>query len=106
MLGDGYKPVGTVFTLLSGGPLTGTFLNIEGLVFDDGREHYLLDYGIYAADVTLTVENNTTPKPGSVLLISMGLVGILGTSWARKRRPYLPGAAAKLVTKALHLTNL
>ncbi len=46
MLGDGYKPVGTVFTVLWNGnkALTGDFSNIEGLNFDDGREKYVLSY--------------------------------------------------------------
>ncbi len=83
LLGDGYKPVGTVFDVITGGQVTGTFSNVEGLVFDDGREHYILDYGGHS--VTLTVENSTTPEPASAFLISLGLAGIIVAGIARER---------------------
>lgn len=87
MLGNGYKPVGTVFTVLVTGPgaITGGFSNVEGLVFDDGRERYLLTYNHLFGVVDLTVENNTTPEPGSVFLAVLGLAGILGIGAARRR---------------------
>ncbi len=89
MLGDGYKPIGTVFTVLWAGNklLTGAFSNVEGLTFDDGREKYLLTYfGDDGSGVYLTVENNTTPEPGSVFLMSLGFAGIL-VGAARKQLP-------------------
>ncbi len=88
MLGNGPQPIGAVFTVLTGGPVTGTFSNIEGDVFDGGRERYLITYGAfspYDKDVTLTVESNTTPEPGSVVLVLLGLAGILVSGGARKR---------------------
>lgn len=87
MLGDGYKPVGTVFTVLYGygQPLTGAFSNVEGLVFDGGREKYVLSYEQdIGSGVFLTVENNTTPEPGSVFLVLLGFAGIFGIRAARK----------------------
>ncbi len=86
MLGDGYKPVGTVFTVLStGGGITGGFSNVEGLVFDGGREQYVLSYNQLFHVVDLTVENNTTPEPGSVFLMSLGFAGVLAAGAARRR---------------------
>ncbi|MDQ2841470.1 MAG: PEP-CTERM sorting domain-containing protein [Acidobacteriota bacterium] len=93
MLGNGYKPVGTVFTVLYGygNPLAGAFSNVQGLTFDDGREKYLLTYhqnidsGVLSG-VFLTVENNTAPEPGSMLLVFLGLAGILATGVARNLR--------------------
>lgn len=96
MLGNGYKPVGTVFTVLWAGnkPLTGAFSDVEGSVFDNGREAYLLSYfGNSGSGVYLTVENNTTPEPGSVFLALLGLAGILGTAGARKRSHRRPAVS-------------
>ncbi|MDQ2774982.1 MAG: hypothetical protein M3Y57_08700 [Acidobacteriota bacterium] len=85
MLGDGYKPAGTIFDVLQAdGTVTGVFSNVEGLVFDGGQEKYVLGYtGGY--EVTLTVENNATPEPGSVFLVLLGFMGILAIGAARKR---------------------
>ncbi len=98
MLGDGYKPVGAVFTVLySGrGPLTGAFSNVEGLVFDGGREKYVLTYSDPYAGVFLTVENNATPEPGSGFLVLLGSAGMLGIGAARKRSHRLAPSAADL----------
>jgi hypothetical protein len=88
MLGNGPQPIGTVFTVLNGGPVTGTFSNVEGDVFDGGRERYLITYGAfspYDKDVTLTVEANTTPEPGSVFLVLLGFAGMLVIGAARMR---------------------
>ena len=87
MLEDGYKPVGTVFTLLYGGegsPVTGVFSDVQGLVFDGGRERWLIDYGAPYGTVTLTVQNNATPEPRSLILTSLGLAGILGLGFVRQ----------------------
>ncbi|MDQ2711038.1 MAG: hypothetical protein M3Y24_02185 [Acidobacteriota bacterium] len=83
LLGDGYKPVGSVFKVLSGGMVTGTFSNVEGLVFDGGRERYALDYESHYVD--LIVENNTTPEPGSVFLTSLAFIALFATGIVRKR---------------------
>ncbi len=89
MLGDGYKPVGTVFTVLwnGGQGVTGTFSNVEGSGFDDGREKYVLSYfGDSGDGVYLTVENNAAPEPGSVFLVLLGAAGLLGTAAGTRRR--------------------
>jgi hypothetical protein len=78
MLGDGSKPVGTVFNILLFTPFTGTFSNVEGLIFDGGHERYALGYDTTDGIVNLTVEANTTPEPGSVFLLALGLAGING----------------------------
>ncbi len=78
MLGDGAKPVGTVFDILSYTPFTGTFSKVEGLVFDGGHEKYALDYDTTNGIVSLTVQKNITPEPGSVFLLALGLAGIGG----------------------------
>jgi hypothetical protein len=78
MLGDGSKPVGTVFNILLSTPFTGTFSNVEGLIFDGGHERYALGYDTTDGIVNLTVEANTTPEPGSVFLLALGLAGING----------------------------
>ncbi|MDQ2842287.1 MAG: hypothetical protein M3Y72_14840 [Acidobacteriota bacterium] len=97
MLGNGYKPIGTVFTVLTGtsflNAFSGAFSNVEGLVFDDGRERYLLNYDYTGASVTLTVENNATPEPGSMFLVSAGFGGVLAGG-ARKRFWRRPGASS------------
>lgn len=82
MLGNGSKPIGTVFTVLSAGTgpepaLTGAFSNVGGLVFDGGHERYALDYDYAANIVSLTVEANTTPEPGSLFLLLTGIAGML-----------------------------
>jgi hypothetical protein len=82
MLGTGSKPIGTVFTVLSAGTgsesaLTGAFSDVEGLVFDGGHERYAVDYDYPANMVTLTVEANTTPEPGSLFLLLLGAAGML-----------------------------
>ncbi len=86
MLGDGSKPIGTVFDILTAeqpGALTGAFSNVQGLVFDDGREKYLLDYSDTSA--SLTVEANTTPEPDSMFLVLLGIGSVFLTGGARKR---------------------
>ncbi len=89
MLGNGEKPIGSVYTVLTGGQantLTGSFSNVEGLVFDGGFERYALTYQYQLGEVYLTVEQNTTPEPGTLILLSVGFAGVLGTGARRKLR--------------------
>ncbi len=78
ILGDGSKPIGTVFNILFYTPFTGAFSNVDGLVFDGGHERYALGYDTTDGIVNLTVEANTTPEPSSVFLLALGLAGIGG----------------------------
>ncbi len=86
MLGSGFKPIGSTYTVLTADSLIGSFSDIEGLVFDSGAERYLLNYdrSDFNSGVTLTVEANTTPEPASLLLTALGVAALLVVA---KRRP-------------------
>lgn len=76
MLGDNAKPVGSGYAIATGGPITGTFSRVEGLVFDGGRQHYVLDYDSANNAVTLVVEDTVLPEPSSALLFVLGLAAL------------------------------
>ncbi len=86
MLGNGAKPVGTVFDILLGTPFTGAFSNVEGSIFDNGRQKYVLDYDHADSIVSLTVANNTTPEPGSAFLSTLGIATIAGLVWLKQNK--------------------
>ncbi len=86
MLGNGAKPVGTVFDILLGTPFTGAFSNVEGSIFDNGRQRYVLDYDHADSIVSLTVANNTTPEPGSAFLLTLGITAIAGLVWRKQNK--------------------
>jgi hypothetical protein len=86
MLPDGEKPIGSRYTIIISaepGMVTGTFGVVNGAIFDGGLEKYAVDYQEYTVD--LVVEANTTPEPGTVSLLLIG-VAFAGLR-LRKRSP-------------------
>ena len=94
MLGDGSKPIGTVFNILLYTPFAGTFSNVEGLVFDGGHERYALGYDTIDGIVSLTVEKNTTPEPCSIFLLLLGLAGVGGAGRVKISNDPKPASAS------------
>jgi hypothetical protein len=87
VLEDGFTPaVGQSFQFLSftSGQLSGTFASIQGDVFNNGLEKFVVNYDNADGRVLLTVEGNaaTAPEPAKLLLAGIGLV-VLGT-WRRR----------------------
>jgi hypothetical protein len=91
-LANSYVPaVGQGFVIMSGsGPLSGTFANIEGQTFNNGKEKWGVQYT--SSDVTLVAEPNVVPEPSLIVLTGFGLAGIV--AWSRSRRRFRPNAPA------------
>jgi hypothetical protein len=81
LLQGGFNPtIGTTYDIIlfTPGGLSGTFASIQNLVFNGGSEIWQINYDNVNGDVSLTaaMNNQTTPEPGTFLLLGSGLLGL------------------------------
>jgi autotransporter-associated beta strand protein len=77
MLLNGFTPtIGESFTFLDYASLTGAFSHIGNEVFNNGTERWVVTY--QATDGILTATRNVPDQASTLLLLTLGLLGLVG----------------------------
>jgi len=86
-LQGGFNPLGDSFTILDYGSLAGEFSNGTSF-FADGF-NWTLAYGPNDAVLTaVSTDPITTPEPGTISLLTVGLVGLVYSAWRKRARSF------------------